>query len=355
MVRAGVIGLGKMGMSHYAILNTHPNVQLVAVCDSTGFIISALDKLGDIATFKNYQKMLDQCRLDCVVIATPTSTHAEIVRYAMENGIHVFVEKPFCLNLWQGRELVDMAEQQNIINQVGYHYRFVASFDKARQLLQRRAIGDVYHFTAEAYGQVVVKPKIKTWRTKSTEGGGCLYDYSSHVINLVDYLVGPPDGISGTVLKNIFSEDVSDAVYSTLLYDNGITGHLAVNWSDKTYRKMSTQIEICGVGGKIVADRQECRVFLWDNDGFEDLEDGWNIFYTTDLTKPAWFYLRGEEYSHQIDYFVRCIKDNGLENINSFASAFQTDVIIDLLKNDAGQRSSHYGQNTVWRQPVFRH
>jgi len=343
MVRAGVIGLGKMGMSHYAILNTHPNVQLVAVCDSAGFIIRALDKLGDIATFKDYQKMIDQYRLDCVIIATPTSTHTQLARYAIQNGLHVFVEKPFCLNLRQGRELVEMAEQQNIVNQVGYHYRFVASFDKARQLLQRRVIGDLYHFTAEAYGQVVVKTKLKTWRTKPTEGGGCLYDYASHVINLVNYLVGPPDKISGTVLKNIFSEDVSDAVYSALLYDNGMTGHVAVNWSDKTYRKMSTRIEICGTGGKIIADRQQCRVFLWDNAEFEDLENGWNVFYTTDLTKPAWFYLRGEEYSHQIDHFVDSIKNNRVENVNSFASAFETDVIIDLLKNDAGQGRCVYG------------
>jgi len=355
MIRAGIIGLGKMGVSHYAIINTHPDIHLVGVCDSTAFIVSTLEKMADIRTFKDYRKMIDQCSLDCVIISTPTSTHAEMVRYAMENRINVFVEKPFCLDYEQGRQLTELAEQQNLVNQVGYQYRFVASFARTRQLLEKRAIGKVYHFTAEAYGQVVVRPKVKTWRTKPTAGGGCLYDYASHVIDLVNYLLGPAQRVSGTVLKNVFSEDVCDAVYSTLLYDNGITGQLAVNWSDKTYRKMSTQMEIYGDRGKIIADRQQCRVFLWDSGGFEDMQEGWNIFYTTDLTKPAWFYLRGEEYSHQIDYFVDHIKNNQLENINSFASALLTDVIIDLLKTDAAQWSRNYGQDTVWRQPVFRH
>jgi predicted dehydrogenase len=339
MIKTGIVGLGKMGTSHYAILNAHPDVDLVAVCDSSGLILSAIERFGNVKTFKDYKKMIDKCELDCIVISTPTSLHAQILRYAMENNLHVFVEKPFCLLLEEGREMVRLAEQKHLINQIGYHNRFIACFEKTKQLVSDKIIGDVYHFTAESYGQVVLRPKISTWRSKRSEGGGCLYDYASHVIDLVNFVIGCPDQVCGTVLKSIFSQDVADAVYSTFTYNSGMSGQLAVNWSDKTYRKMSTKITIYGKKGKIVTDRQECRVFLWDVDGSDTLHAGWNILYTTDLTKPVGYYLRGEEYSMQIDYFINCIKNKQYDNINSFASGLQTDNLINLLIVDADRRN----------------
>lgn len=339
MIRAGVAGLGKMGASHYAIINAHPDVDLVSVCDTSGLILNAIDKFSTLRTFKNYQKMIEQCNLDCIIIATPTSLHAEMIRFALEHNVHVFVEKPFCLHLEDGQELVNLASERHLVNQVGYHYRFVGTFRKTKELLEQKAIGEVYHFTAEAYGPVVLKAEGSTWRTKRSEGGGCLHDYASHVIDIVNYLIGPPDKVSGTVLKTIYSRGVEDAVYSTLLYNDGLSGQLAVNWSEETYRKMSTQVEIYGTKGKIIADRQEFKIYLKSNDGFSELESGWNILYTTDLTKPVWFYLRGEEYSDQLDYFVESIKNNKTDNINSFANAIRTDIAINLLMDDARQRT----------------
>ncbi len=343
MLKGGVIGLGKMGMSHYAILNAHPDVEAIAVCDSSGIVLSAISRFAKVQTFKDYKVMIDECDLDCVLIATPTSSHAQMIRYAMGHDLHVFVEKPFCLTLEEGHEMVKLAEQKHLANQVGYHNRFIACFDKTRQLIQDDAIGDVYHFTAEAYGQVILRPQASTWRMKRSEGGGCLYDYASHVIDLVNFIMGPPDHVSGTRLTSIFSQDVTDAVYSTLLYKNGKSGQLAVNWSDKTYRKMSTQITVYGTKGKIITDRQECKIFLWDSEGFGPLHAGWNILYTTDLTKPVDYYLRGEEYSAQIDYFIDCVKNKRFENVNSFASALQTDILIDLLTNNAIRSSKRSG------------
>lgn len=339
MIKAGLIGLGKMGISHFAIINSHPDVELLGVCDVSSLVVSALRKYSKTPCFGNYKKMIEQTNPDCVIIATPTSFHADIIRYAMERGIHVFVEKPFCLKLEDGHEMVKLAKDHKLVNQVGFHNRFIAAFQEAKRLIHAGAIGNVYHFTGEAYGPVVLKPKGSTWRTKSSEGGGCLYDYASHVIDLVNYFFDKPDRVSGTVLKKIYSRDVEDAVYATLLYNNGITGQLSVNWSDETYRKMTTCITAMGDAGKIVVDRQECRVYLRDKDGFENLKPGWNVRYTTDLTECVDFYLRGEEYSAQLDYFVECIKEGKSENINSFESALRTDTVISLLREDEQARS----------------
>ncbi len=339
MIKAGLIGLGKMGISHFSIFNAHPEIDLVAVCDSSGFVLGFIDKHIDVQCFSDYRKMIDKSDLDCVIVATPTSFHADIIRYAMERDIHVFVEKPFCLKLEDSHEMVKLAEDRKLVNQVGFHNRFIAAFREARRLIHAGAIGNVYHFTGEAYGPVVLKPKGSTWRTKVSEGGGCLYDYVSHVIDLVNYFFDKPDRVSGTVLKKIYSKDVEDAVYSTLLYDNGMTGQLSVNWSDETYRKMTTRITAMGDAGKIVVDRQECRIYIRNKDGFEDLSSGWNIRYTTDLTECVNFYLRGEEYSAQLDYFVEHIEEGKAENINSFESALRTDTVIGLLREDGQARS----------------
>lgn len=339
MINAGIIGLGKMGISHYSILNTHPEVRVAAVCDSSAFLTGGLSKLSDVATFNDYREMLDSCELDCAIVATPTSSHKAIVNDCLSRDLHVFAEKPFCLNAEECREVLQHAVARLVVNQVGYHHRFIGTFQRVKEFIDAGTIGDIYHICGEAYGPVVVKPKGMTWRTFKAEGGGCLHDYASHVIDLMNYYVGPPTSISGTVLQRVFSREVEDAVFSTLHYSKDLSGRLSVNWSDETYRKMSTIITLYGKRGKIIADRQECKVYVREARPELNLAEGWNVLYTTDLTAPVWFYLRGEEYSAQIDYFVRRISEKqSAGNLNSFENALQTHNVIGMLTQDAGKR-----------------
>ncbi len=75
-----------------------------------------------------------------------------------------------------------------------------------------------------------------------------------------------------------------------------------MNWSDESQRKMTTKLTIWGTNGRIYADRQECQVYLRDTRRHPaGYQTGWNVRYTTELTEPVWFYLRGEEYSAQLD------------------------------------------------------
>ena len=94
MTRVGLIGAGKMGISHYAILGAHPRVKVVAVCDSMSYVTSALRKHTGIETFKDFRKMIETAELDAVFVATPTASHFEAASHALERGLHVFVEKP---------------------------------------------------------------------------------------------------------------------------------------------------------------------------------------------------------------------------------------------------------------------
>lgn len=336
MLRVGIIGVGKMGLSHLSIINTHPSVRVVGLCDATGYLLDIMNKYSGSDVFANHRVLLDKAKPDAVIIATPSRSHGEIARHALERAVHVFVEKPLCLSIAEGRDLVALATRVKAVNQVGYHYRFVGAFQETKRLLEQGVVGEIHNFRVEAYGPVVLERKGGTWRSNKSEGGGCLYDYASHAVNLVTYLFGLPSGVGGSVIHGVFSKTVDDEVYSTLFFPDGLSGQLCINWSDQTHRKMSMRVEVWGKNGKINADRQECQVYLRSG-SFPDLKlvEGWNLRYSTDLAQPVRYYVRGEEYSAQMDYFVDCIESGRLENVNSFAAGLETDVVLEMLQRDA--------------------
>jgi len=338
MVRTGLIGLGKMGISHCAILGANPDVELAGICDASKFHLMALEKYSPFPCYSDFKKMLGEARLDCLFIATPTRLHAEMASYAMDLGLHLFLEKPLCLNMAEGRALAEKARAKGIITQVGYHNRFIGTFREVRRLLQKGVLGETYHFLGEAYGPVVLHDKGKTWRSNQAEGGGCLFDYATHVINLLNFYFGMPRRVGGTVLQSIYSHGVDDAVYSTLYYDNGLSGQISVNWSDESYRKMSTQITILGKLGKLVCDAQELRIYLHKDCPEEGLRQGWNFKWLTGLSPEVDFHLRGEEYSDQVAHFIQCVKEGRPDPINPIESALETNAVVELLQNDSQDR-----------------
>jgi predicted dehydrogenase len=334
-LKGGVIGLGKMGISHAAIVGTHPSVDMVAVCDTTTIVLDVFRKFSRVKLYHDYVKMIENENLDFVVIATPTRLHYPIVKYALEKGINVFCEKPFCMRTNEGSELEKLAVQKGLINQVSYHNQFVGTFRELKRLLNAGVIGDLVHFTGEAYGNVITSDKGSTWRSDPNEGGGCLFDYASHVINLIQEIIGRPVKADGTILKKVFSTAVEDAVYSMLILEKGLSGVLLVNWCDETYRKMSTSVTVQGKKGKIICDATEIKIYLNESNAREKLDKGWTLKYITDLAIPVDFNLRGEEYSAQIDHFIRCIINKKQTDINSFEQALYTDKVIELIIADS--------------------
>lgn len=335
MIKGAIVGLGKMGLSHAAIVGAHPDVDMTAVCDTSTLVLDAFKKFSTVKTYSDFKKMIDSESLDFVVIATPTKYHYPMVKYALEKDLNVFCEKPFSLSVSEGKELVDLANDKKLVNQVGFHNHFIGTFRELKRLLDNDVIGDPVHFTGEAYGPVVTKEKGGTWRSNPSEGGGCLYDYASHVINLIQEIVGRPEEILGSVLKKIYSRNVEDAVYSLIKLKSGLTGTLLVNWSDETYRKMSTSLTVYGKKGKIICDATELKLYLKEPDKRENLDAGWTIKYITDLAIPVSFYLRGEEYSAQIDHFINSVKNNTEVRYNSFEQALYTDIVIDMIVQNA--------------------
>jgi predicted dehydrogenase len=337
MIRVGVVGLGKMGLSHLAMIRAHPDVIVGAVVDSTAYLLDILAKYTAAVAYSSYEEMLDSANVDAVIIATPSKFHFEMVEKALDRGIHVFCEKPLCLTSKESLALADLAHRKSLVNQVGYHNRFVGTFQEVHRLLEQQTIGRVSRVLVEAYGPVVLKAKGSTWRSRKSEGGGCLYDYAAHPVDLLTWYLGAPAAVGGTALGKVFSAETHDQVSSTLFFPGGVTGQLSVDWSDESYRKMTTRVTVWGSAGRIFADRQECQVYLRDTAVMSaGYTPGWNVRYTTDLTDPVWFYLRGEEYSAQLDHFVQRAMGGKVQGVNTFASAAITDRILEMLTTDDG-------------------
>ncbi len=344
-LRVLVVGVGKMGLSHLAILRAHPQVEIVGVCDSSRYVLDVLNKYSGLPTYSDYGRMVDSVAADAAVIATPTRTHYDLAMTALKAGHHVFCEKPLALSVEQSAALTAEAAARGLVGQVGYHNRFVGSFQEVKKLLESGAIGPVSHALVEAYGPVVLRSKGSTWRSRKKEGGGALYDYAAHPLDLACWYFGEPTGVEGATLGRIHSAETEDEVYCSIDFEGGTSAQLSVNWSDESYRKMTTRVTLWGRDGKIEADRQECRTFLRSNaTAPSGYHEGWNIRYTTDLTKPVGFYLRGEEYSAQIDSFIRAaaasLAGATLPTVNDFRSGLATDRAIAMIIDDAAERKA---------------
>jgi len=271
--------------------------------------------------------------LDGVMILVPNAYHFDLVKYCIEKGIHVFVEKPFTLSYKDSKSLVDLAKAKNVKGQVGYVNRFNPVFQRVKNLLDQNVIGEISHYLNRMTGGVILKESNKGWRNDYSKGGGCLFDYGPHCFDLSSYFFGTDVQVQSSVLKRIFSTSVDDMVYATLLHNNKIVGFNYINWSDSSVRKATNNIEITGSKGKILASKQELSIFLTEANKEMNLEKGWNQIYVTDENMDVPYYLRGEDFSRQLIEFSDLLNGKIDESISSLYSASITDRLLEETKS----------------------
>jgi scyllo-inositol 2-dehydrogenase (NADP+) len=127
---------------------------------------------------------------------------------------------------------------------------------------------------------------------------------------------------------------------------------VAANWSDESFRKMSMKVSIWGTEGRIDADRQEVQVFCRNERALAlGLNSGWNVRHTTELTEEVWYYLRGEEYSAQMEYFFAQIHSGRPDPTFSFSSAVQADEVIHQIERIAAGEEVEGGAPPVGPRP----
>lgn len=343
MLKAAFVGFGRMGITHFSILNTHPDVRIVAVSDPSTVMQAVLKQYLSVNLYSDYREMLRAEKPDFIVISTPPDSHAEIIREAIAAGTHFFVEKPLALDTLESTAIVEQLGQTSLVHQVGYVNRFCETFTYAKQLLNAKILGDIKTFSSEMYSATLLKDSSGGWRSKKKGGGGCLYEMTSHAVDLLVYFFGSPTAVKGSVLQGIYSSAIDDLVSTTLIYADGATGRVTVNWSDASYRKPGNIVTINGTAGKIVVSKYSIKCFLLNECPEFSLRKGWNTIYMADLAEPVPFYLRGNEFTLQLYDFVARVQTRTPTRC-SCADAAITDYVLAAIADDAengSQRSLH--------------
>ena len=328
--------MGRMGITHFSIINTHPAVKMTAVADTQGMLLNMMKKyLPGVKMFDDYKDLLNSGLVDAVIVCTPSAMHYDVCKMAAEQGINVFCEKPFTTSPAQAAELADIFEENGLVNQVGYVYRFDAVFGKVKEMLDNQLIGRVVHTNAQFLSSTISKIQTeKGWRSKRENGGGATYEMGSHVIDLMEFYFGKPQKVLGTMMNKVYSEAVEDVADVQMVYDGGISASIHVNWSDYTYRKPMLKLDIHGTKGKIQADLYGYKVFLREENVPAGLPEGWTSVPMNMIPDPCPFYVRGTSFTKQLYEFADAIREGRMSSGCPFRAAVDTQEVIHTIFNN---------------------
>jgi predicted dehydrogenase len=232
MKKVAVVGFGFMGLSHTANILKNPNLKLVAIVDKNTDNIerNLRDQVGNfntgnltkesLAGIKIYSDM-DDCILhentDAYFICVHTDLHYEMTKKALNAGNHVFLEKPICLDLKLGAELIELAKVNKHILMVGQVVRFMPAYKKLKNWIDSKEFGLLKFLSLSRFSGI---PVWGQWREKQTafgSSGGALFDLVLHDIDFAQYALGEPADIKRITLPGKLSQN--DYVSAFWKYD----------------------------------------------------------------------------------------------------------------------------------------
>src|SRR6195256_3264074 len=147
MLRFGVIGYGYWGPNIVRNLRALEGCQVVGICDQTPAARKRIEAANPgIPVHSEASELIKSPDVDAVAVITPVWTHYELTKAALENGKHVFVEKPFTSDSAQAEELIELAAKKNLKIMVDHTFLFTGAVKKIKQLLQQDALGKLYYY-----------------------------------------------------------------------------------------------------------------------------------------------------------------------------------------------------------------
>ncbi len=222
-----VAGLGRIGRLHAELLKTKvPGAKLVAVCDVIESLAKQVAEELHVKSYTDYDKALRDPEVEAVVIATPTFLHKDMAIKALEQGKHVFVEKPLTPNLEDAREVVKYVEKSGLKFMVGYMRRFDKYYRKAKEVVSKGELGRVIAFISIARDPA----PPPGWASDPKLSGGIFLDQLSHDFDIARWIVGEVKEVF-VVGGNYISEDIKrkgdlDVVSVIVSFENGAQGYV---------------------------------------------------------------------------------------------------------------------------------
>ena len=215
----GVIGYGYWGPNVVRNLRGLENCQLIAISDKNPV---ALRRAGKIYTgvelTTDPSELLTSPKIDVVAVVTPVWTHFELAKAALQNGKHVFVEKPFTSTAQQAEELIELAERNRLKIMVDHTFLFTGAVKKIRELVEDGTVGDLYYYDSTRVNLGLFQHDVNV-----------VWDLAPHDLSIMDYIIREkPEAVVATGGKHL--NGLVDVAFITVYFPRNVIAHINVNW-----------------------------------------------------------------------------------------------------------------------------
>ena len=277
MIRLAVIGCGRWGPNHLRTFQSLPGSSVAMVVDpDTERLESIRQTNPDLRCERDHWAAFDDPTIDAVVVATPMSTHYQLVRDAMLSGKHVLCEKPLCETAKEGEELLELAEANRRLLMVGHVFLFNAGVERLRELVHGGELGRLYYLAAARTNLGPIRPDANA-----------AYDLATHDIAIFNWIIGAQPEAASATGAAFLQPEVEDVVFISLRYPGNVAASIQASWLDpKKVRQitvvgsermatwddlqLNTPMAIFDKGAKVVTDYGDFGEFLrlstWEGD-----------------------------------------------------------------------------------------
>ena len=219
MIRIGVIGYGYWGPNVVRNFHTHQDSEVVVVCDKDHNSQARLKKAHPGIPFTtDVAEVVKSPNIDAVAVVTPVWTHFELAKAALENGKHVFIEKPFTSSVAQAEELIELADRKNLRIMVDHTFLFTGAVKKIRQLVDDGALGELFYYDSLRVNLGLFQHDVNV-----------IWDLAPHDLSIMDHVIREkPEALVATGETHL--NGVEDIAFITVYFPKRIIAHINVNW-----------------------------------------------------------------------------------------------------------------------------
>jgi predicted dehydrogenase len=300
MINVGIIGFGYWGPNVVRNFSSLEGAKVLSICDGNQDARKRASKAyPHITVTSNYNDILLSKDIDVVAVITPVSTHFELTRKALENGKHVFVEKPFTSSVSEAEQLIELAEKKKLTIMVDHTFIFTGAVRKIKQLIDEKTLGDLYYYDSVRVNLGLFQHDINV-----------IWDLAPHDFAVMDYLLKEkPFAVAASGKAHV--SNMEDTAYVTLHFNDNLIAHFNVNWLSPV--KIRTTL----IGG-------EKKMLVWNDlepdEKIKIYDKGVEVRSTEAKYNMLVNYRSGDMHAPRIEpiealkleteYFVHCIKQN---------------------------------------------
>ncbi len=266
-IKIATVGLGRVGFSrHVQDPSKDSRFQVIACMDKNKERLYEARDLYDVNIYEDFYKMVDNEEADLIVIASPTNFHYEQTLYALNKGKDVFLEKPMAVTLDEAKKIYETSIKTGKKIMLHQQHRTTASTNALLDILQMNLIGDIFSVNYHIHGFKV----RNDWQAVKKYGGGMLYNYGAHYIDVILYVFKPEfKNVYCNTNKVLSVGDAEDVVKIILTDKKNISYHIDINMaSNLTPPKWI----IHGSLGNIIITDETATITYLENDNMLKLQ-----------------------------------------------------------------------------------